>query len=108
MIKSVVIPRPLECHDVSRVLDDADGLAVPRARSAHRADFPVGEILAYFAGVDFFVSLHNGVGKLFGLALGKAEHKEGQPLSRLFADAGQTGKLVHKLLQRSHVIGSHA
>ena len=73
MVKPVVLPEPLKSHDVLGVLHHADDAAVPLRGGADAADFLVGEVLADFATVDFFLGLQDGPGealRLLGLPAG--------------------------------------
>ena len=100
MVVAVVLPAALNGRHVPGVRHHADGGAVPLGRGADGAQAAGGEVLAHRAAGDAVLGVQDGVGKLPGLLLGKAQHVKGQALGGLAADARQPGKLLHQLFQR--------
>ena len=100
MVAPGILPGALQGVDVLRVGHHADGGPVPPGAAADGAQaVALGKVLAFRAQGDGALGGDDGVGKGVGLLLGKAQHKEGQPLGGLLAHPRQTGELLGQRLQ---------
>ena len=68
MINTVEVRRFFECHQIARLLDDADGGLVASGVAADRADglIGLGEVEADLAMADLLFGVADGLGKLEG------------------------------------------
>src|SRR5581483_9901423 len=98
VVEPAELVRPLERHDVDRLLDDADEGVVAPLVEADAAELLLGQVAALAAEADALLDLLERRRERERLLLRPLEDVEGEALRRPRADPGQAGQLRDEVL----------